>query len=65
MEPAKFTGSDIRVRYDSMPLAHVALAFPTAGWNDPDNFSLMVLLGPLRDMSMICRTECVSTVRYA
>ena len=42
MEPAKFTGSDIRIRYDDMPAAHVALAFPTAGWNDPDSFSLLV-----------------------
>jgi processing peptidase subunit beta len=43
MEPAKFTGSDIRVRYDDMPAAHVALAFPTAGWNDPDNFTLLTI----------------------
>lgn len=43
MEPAEFTGSDIRVRYDDMPLAHVALSFPIAGWNDPDNFPLLVI----------------------
>lgn len=43
MEPARFTGSDIRVRYDDMPLAHVALSFPIAGWNDPDNFPLLVI----------------------
>jgi len=43
MEPAQFTGSDIRVRMDSMPQAHVALGFPTAGWTDPDNFPLLVI----------------------
>lgn len=42
LEPAKFTGSDIRVRIDDMPQAHIALAFATAGWNDPDNYPLMI-----------------------
>lgn len=42
-EPAKFTGSDIRIRYDDFPLAHVALAFPTGGWTDPDNFPLLII----------------------
>jgi len=43
MEPAKFTGSDIRVYYDSMPEAHIAYAFPTAGWCDSDNFPLLLI----------------------
>lgn len=43
MEPARFTGSDIRVRYDDMPLAYIAYGFPTAGWKDPDNFALMLI----------------------
>lgn len=43
MEPAKFTGSDIRIRYDDMPMAHVALGFPTGGWNDPDSFNLLAI----------------------
>jgi len=43
MEPAVFTGSDIRVRFDSYPVAHIAYAFPTAGWQDPDNFPLLVI----------------------
>lgn len=42
-EPARFTGSDILIRYDDMPQAYVAYGFPTAGWNDPDNFSLMLI----------------------
>lgn len=42
-EPAIFTGSDIRSRYDSLELAHIAYGFPTGGWNDPDTFPLMVI----------------------
>lgn len=42
-EPAMFTGSDIRVRYDDMKEAHIAYAFPTAGWTDPDSYPLMVI----------------------
>jgi processing peptidase subunit beta len=43
LEPAHFTGSDIRIRYDSMPMAHIAYAFPTAGWTDPDTYPLLVI----------------------
>ena len=43
MEPARFTGSDILIRYDDMPLAHVALGYQTAGWQDADNFPLMII----------------------
>jgi len=43
LEPAQFTGSDIRIRYDSMDLAHIAYAFPTTGWCDPDTFPLLVI----------------------
>lgn len=42
-EPARFTGSDIMVRFDDMPRAHVAYAFPTAGWSDADNYPLLVI----------------------
>lgn len=38
----RFTGSDMRVRDDSMPLAHVAMAVEGPGWKDPDNIPLMV-----------------------
>jgi processing peptidase subunit beta len=41
--PAKFTGSSIRLRFDDMDQCHVALAWPTAGWGDGDNFTLMVI----------------------
>jgi len=43
LEPASFTGSEIRDRMDSMDRAHIAFAFPTAGWNDADSFTLMVI----------------------
>lgn len=40
--PCRFTGSEIRVRDDSMPLAHIAMAVEGAGWADADNIPLMI-----------------------
>lgn len=40
---AEFIGSDIIVREDDMPIAHIAYAFETAGWTDPDYYTLVVL----------------------
>lgn len=68
MEPARFTGSDIRVRYDDMPQAHVALAFPVGGWKDPDNFPLLVIQSMLGNWNggspggAFSSSELVSTV---
>jgi processing peptidase subunit beta len=42
-EPAIYTGSDYRLREDSRPVAHVAYAFPIAGWYDADNFALSII----------------------
>lgn len=42
ISPCRYTGSEIRVRDDSMPLAHVAIAVEGAGWTDADNIPLMV-----------------------
>ncbi|GLH10886.1 hypothetical protein R5R35_013217 [Gryllus longicercus] len=42
LEPCRFTGSEIRVRDDSMPLAHIAIAVEGCGWTSPDNIPLMV-----------------------
>lgn len=42
-EPAHFTGSDKRIRYDSMGEAHVALAFQGASWTSEYAFPLMVM----------------------
>merc|ERR1712039_498746 len=36
------TGSDVRVRDDTMPLAHIAIAVEGCGWTNPDNIPLMV-----------------------
>ncbi|XP_048345725.1 cytochrome b-c1 complex subunit 1, mitochondrial [Sphaerodactylus townsendi] len=38
----RFTGSDIRVRDDDLPLAHVAVAVEGPGWANPDNIPLLV-----------------------
>uniref|UniRef100_A0A8C9VGV8 Ubiquinol-cytochrome c reductase core protein 1 n=1 Tax=Scleropages formosus TaxID=113540 RepID=A0A8C9VGV8_SCLFO len=38
----RFTGSEIRMRDDAMPLAHVAIAVEGAGANSPDVVPLMV-----------------------
>lgn len=40
--PCRYTGSEILVRDDSMPLAHIAIAVEGAGWTDADNIPLMV-----------------------
>lgn len=42
MVPCRFTGSEIRVRDDSIPLTHVAVAIEGCGWPDQDNIPLMV-----------------------
>ncbi|XP_067006905.1 mitochondrial-processing peptidase subunit beta [Anabrus simplex] len=42
LTPCRFTGSEIRVRDDSMPLAHIAIAVEGCGWSDADNIPLMV-----------------------
>lgn len=38
----RFTGSEIRVRDDDMPFAHIAIAVEGCGWSNPDNIPLMV-----------------------
>eukprot|EP00591_Stephanopyxis_turris_P003719 CAMPEP_0195524756 /NCGR_PEP_ID=MMETSP0794_2-20130614/24782_1 /TAXON_ID=515487 /ORGANISM="Stephanopyxis turris, Strain CCMP 815" /LENGTH=467 /DNA_ID=CAMNT_0040655045 /DNA_START=115 /DNA_END=1515 /DNA_ORIENTATION=+ len=43
MEPAVFTGSDIRVKFDSDNMAHVALAFESASWTSEYAFPLMLM----------------------
>lgn len=41
-EPCKFSGGEVRVKDNDMPLAHVALAVEGARWCDPANIALMV-----------------------
>jgi len=43
MDPAIFTGSDIRVKFDSEDTAHIALAFEGASWTSEYAFPLMLL----------------------
>uniref|UniRef100_A0A8C4N7J9 Mitochondrial-processing peptidase subunit beta n=1 Tax=Eptatretus burgeri TaxID=7764 RepID=A0A8C4N7J9_EPTBU len=42
LPPCRFTGSEVRVRDDGMPLAHVAFAVEGVGWPHPDSVPLMV-----------------------
>ena len=43
MEPAVFTGSDYRVKFNSESVAHMAIAFPTASWTSEYAFPLMLM----------------------
>lgn len=42
-EAAVYTGSNVYVTEDDMPLAHVAYGLQTAGWNDADSVTLGVI----------------------
>jgi len=42
-KPASFTGSEVRIIDDDMPLAQFAVAFNGASWVDPDSVALMVM----------------------
>ena len=42
LHPCRYTGSEVRVRDDDMPLAHIAIAVEGCGWTNPDYFTLMV-----------------------
>ncbi|XP_022144444.1 probable mitochondrial-processing peptidase subunit beta, mitochondrial isoform X2 [Momordica charantia] len=42
-EPAIFTGSEVRIIDDDVPLAQFAIAFNGASWTDPDSIALMVM----------------------
>lgn len=42
LSPCQFTGSEVRVRDDTIPLAHIAIAVEGCGWANQDNFPLMI-----------------------
>ncbi|KAJ7971053.1 Mitochondrial processing peptidase beta subunit [Quillaja saponaria] len=42
-EPAIFTGSEVRMIDDDIPIAQFAVAFNGASWTDPDSIPLMVM----------------------
>ncbi|KAK3042329.1 hypothetical protein RJ639_002375 [Escallonia herrerae] len=52
-EPAIFTGSEVRIIDDDMPLAQFAVAFNGASWTDPDSVALMVMQSMLGSWSKI------------
>ncbi|KAH8831279.1 Metalloenzyme, LuxS/M16 peptidase-like protein [Flagelloscypha sp. PMI_526] len=39
----QFVGSEVRIRDDTMPAAHISIAVEGASWSSPDYFPLMVL----------------------
>lgn len=42
LSACRFTGSEVRVRDDSLPFVHAAIAVEGCGWTDQDNVPLMV-----------------------
>ncbi|XP_037029711.1 mitochondrial-processing peptidase subunit beta-like [Bradysia coprophila] len=42
LTPCRFTGGEVIVRDDSIPLAHIAIAVEGCGWTNQDNVPLMV-----------------------
>ncbi|CAI5500115.1 unnamed protein product [Closterium sp. Naga37s-1] len=42
-EPSKFTGSEVRIRDDDMPLTNFAIAYKGASWTDPDAVALQIM----------------------
>ncbi|RLN97133.1 hypothetical protein BBJ28_00015156, partial [Nothophytophthora sp. Chile5] len=43
LEPVRFLGSDVRVKDDSMPLAHLAIAFEGFSWTSEHSFPLLIM----------------------
>lgn len=39
----KFVGSEVRIRDDTLPTAHVAIAVEGVGWSSPDYFPMLVM----------------------
>ncbi|KAE8659487.1 putative mitochondrial-processing peptidase subunit beta [Hibiscus syriacus] len=50
-EPATFTGSEVRMINDDVPVAQFAVAFEGASWTDPDSIALMVMQAMLGSWS--------------
>ncbi|XP_054162959.1 mitochondrial-processing peptidase subunit beta-like [Oppia nitens] len=62
LKPCQFIGGDVRLKDDSMPLTHVAIALESVGWANPDNIALMVantLIGSW-DRSLGAGSNCSS-----
>lgn len=39
----RFTGSEVRIRDDTLPTAHIAVAVEGVGWSSPDYFPMLVM----------------------
>jgi len=42
IDPCGFTGSEVKIPDDRMPLTHLAIAVEGCGWTNPDNIPLMI-----------------------
>ena len=60
----RYTGSDVRVRDDTMPLAHVAIAVEGCGWTNPDNIPLMVANTLIGTVSNINSCHCYDNAMF-
>ncbi|CAH9115864.1 unnamed protein product [Cuscuta epithymum] len=52
--PAIFTGSEVRMIDEDLPLAQFAIAFSGASWTDPDSIALMVMQKMLGSWDKSC-----------
>ncbi|VFQ66651.1 unnamed protein product [Cuscuta campestris] len=52
--PAIFTGSEVRIIDEDLPLAQFAVAFAGASWTDPDSIALMVMQQMLGSWDKSC-----------
>uniref|UniRef100_A0A8C9SA11 Ubiquinol-cytochrome c reductase core protein 1 n=1 Tax=Scleropages formosus TaxID=113540 RepID=A0A8C9SA11_SCLFO len=60
--PCRFTGSEIRMRDDALPQAHVAIAVEGAGANNPDIIPLMVGNAIIGSCDITCNGEKVGNL---
>uniref|UniRef100_UPI00358E1B28 mitochondrial-processing peptidase subunit beta-like isoform X2 n=1 Tax=Myxine glutinosa TaxID=7769 RepID=UPI00358E1B28 len=65
LPPCRFTGSEVRVRDDGMPLAHVAFAVEGVGWPHPDSVPLMIANTLLGNWDRSCGGGGNSSCRLA
>lgn len=64
-KPAYLVGSDVRIRNDEMPVAHMAIAFESCGFSHPDAVAFMVLQALMRSYERNSTTGSSSSYRLA
>nr|GMD25676.1 probable mitochondrial-processing peptidase subunit beta, mitochondrial [Ipomoea batatas] len=72
-EPAIFTGSEVRIVDDDLPLAQFAVAFSGASWTDPDSTALMSVMAfntNYKDTGLFgvyaeAKPDCLDDLAYA